>query len=136
MAYESNITTLIGNLTDDPTLRFTPGGTPVCNLRVASTKKWTDKDGRQQEDTTFMDVTVWRDQAENVAETLHKGDRAIVIGSIKNRSYEKDGQTRWVTEIEADEVAPSLRWARASLTKGGGSNASAGSAADDDDVPF
>lgn len=133
MAYESNIITLVGNLTDDPTLRFTPGGTPVCNFRIAVNKKWTGKDGQQQEETTFMDVTVWRDQAENVGETLHKGDRAVVIGSIKNRSYEKDGQTRWVTEIEADEVAPSLRWARAELSKatGGGSSRPA-----DDDMPF
>lgn len=143
MAYESNFITMIGNLTDDPDLRFTQGGVPVCNFRIASSRRFTGRDGQQQEETVFMTVNLWRDMAENVAESLHKGDRVIVIGRIKVRSYEnKEGQTVWVTEIEADEVAPSLRWARVSVSKTSGSSGSGGGGWDsppppsDDDVPF
>lgn len=148
MAFESNIATMIGNLTDDPELRFTPSGAAVANFTVASNRRYTDRSGNQQEETTFMRVNCWRDMAENVAESLHKGDRIIVIGRIRVRSYEdQSGQTKWITEIEADEVAPSLRWARASVNKssgsggggggGGSSYASSGPPApSDDDVPF
>lgn len=144
MAYESNFVTMVGNLTDDPELRFTPNGTPVCNIRVASNRRWTGRDGQTKEETTFMNVSAWRDLAENVAETLHKGDRAVVIGRIRVRSYDdRDGITRWVTEIEADEIAPSLRWAKATVTKTSGRSAvtaDAGAYANDgpsdDDVPF
>jgi single-strand DNA-binding protein len=146
MAFESNIATMIGNLTDDPELRFTPSGAAVANFTVASNRRYTDRSGNQQEETTFMRVNCWRDMAENVAESLHKGDRIIVIGRIRVRSYEdQSGQTKWITEIEADEVAPSLRWARASVNKssggggggGGGSYASSGPPPpSDDDVPF
>ncbi|MDX1660108.1 MAG: single-stranded DNA-binding protein [Nitriliruptorales bacterium] len=143
MAFESNICTMIGNLTDDPELRFTQSGVPVCNFRIASNRRYTDKSGQQQEETTFMNVNVWRDLAENVAETLRKGDRAVVIGRIKVRSYEnREGQTVWVTEIEADEVAPSLRWARAQISKSSGSSSSSDTGSDlppppaDSDVPF
>jgi single-strand DNA-binding protein len=145
MAFESNYITLIGNLTEDPELRFTPSGAAVCNIRIASNRRYTGRDGQQQEETTFMNVNCWRELAENVAETFHKGDRAIAIGRIKVRSYEnKEGQTVWVTEIEADEVAPSLRWARASIQKSSGSGGSGGSSGSDftppppgdDDVPF
>lgn len=116
MAYESNIATMVGNLTDDPELRFTQGGTAVANFTVASNRRYTDRSGQQQEETTFMRANCWRDMAENVAESLHKGDRIIVIGRIRVRNYEdQSGQTKWITEIEADEVAPSLRWARASV---------------------
>ena len=93
-----------------------------------------------------MRVNCWRDMAENVAESLHKGDRAIVIGRIRVRSYEdQSGQTKWITEIEADEVAPSLRWARASVNKSSGSSGGGGGGGggsysppppSDDDVPF
>ena len=118
MAFESNFVTLIGNLTDDPVLRYTGNGVAVTNFRIAVNRKWTDRDNNQQEETTFVAVNLWRDAAENVAESLHRGDRAIVIGRLKIRSYDdKEGQTRWVTEIEADEVAPSLRWARAEVSK-------------------
>ena len=144
MAYESNFITMIGNLTDDPDLRFTQSGVPVCNFRIASSRRFTDKNGQQQEETVFMTVNLWRDMAENVAESLHKGDRAIVIGRIKVRSYEnKEGQTVWVTEIEADEVAPSLRWARVSVSKTSGSGTGGGGGGwdsapppSDDDVPI
>ena len=147
MAYESNFITFIGNLTEDPELRFTGGGTPVVSLRVASNRRWTGRDGQQQEETTFMNVTAWRDLAENAGESLHKGDRVLVIGRVKVRSYEnQQGQTVWVTEIEADEIAPSLRWARAqvSRTSGSSSSSSGGGGGSnyapppptDDDVPF
>lgn len=144
MAYESNFITMIGNLTDDPELRFTQGGVPVCNFRIASSRRFTDRQGNPQEETVFMTVNLWRDMAENVAESLRKGDRAIVIGRVKVRSYEnREGQTVWVTEIEADEVAPSLRWARAKVDKTSGSSASGGGGTpdtapppSDDDVPF
>jgi single-strand DNA-binding protein len=143
VAFESNFITFIGNLTEDPELRFTSGGTGVATLRVASNRRFTDKSGQQQEETTFLNVNCWRELAENAAESLHKGDRVIVIGRVKVRSYEnKEGQTVWVTEIEADEIAPSLRWARASVSKAGGSSSSGSSDSftppppSDDDVPF
>jgi single-strand DNA-binding protein len=147
MAFESNYITFIGNLTDDPDLRFTPSGAAVCSFRVASNRRWTGKDGQQQEETTFLNANCWRDMAENVAESLSKGDRVIVIGRVKVRSYEnREGQTVWVTEIEADEVAPSLRWARTNVSKssgsggggasGGGFDSSAPPPPSDDDVPF
>ncbi len=121
MAYESNFITMIGNLTDDPDLRFTGSGIPVCNFRIASNRRWTDRNGQQQEETTFVGVNIWRDMAENVAESLRKGDRVIVIGRLRIRSYDdRDGQTKWITEIEADEVAPSLRWARTRIEKSSG----------------
>lgn len=147
MAFESNFVTMIGNLTDDPDLRFTGGGSPVCNLRIASNRRWTGRDGQQQEETTFMSVVAWGELGENVAQSLRKGDRAIVIGRIQVRSFEgQDGQTRWVTEVNADEVAPSLRWAvaRPDKSRGGASAPAAGRdevggpapAPDMDDVPF
>ncbi len=144
MAFESNFITFIGNLTDDPELRFTGGGAAVVTLRVASNRRWTGRDGQQQEETTFLNVNAWRDLAENAAESLSKGDRVVVIGRVKVRNYEnQQGQTVWVTEIEADEIAPSLRWAQAKPSKtsgsSGGSQDSGSSAPPpptDDDVPF
>jgi single-strand DNA-binding protein len=127
MAFESNYVTFIGNLTDDPELRYTQGGTPVATIRLASNRRWNDRDGQQQEETTYLNVTCWRDMAENVAESLHKGDRAIAIGRLKVRSYEnREGQTVWTTEIEADEIAPSLRWARTSISRTGGAGGGGG----------
>ena len=147
MAFESNYITFIGNLTDDPELRFTQGGAPVASFRVASNRRFTDRSGNQQEETTFLNVNAWRDLAENAAESLSKGDRVIVIGRVRVRSYDnRDGQTVWVTEIEADEIAPSLRWARAEVARvsGGGSGGGGAAAAtsstppppSDEDVPF
>lgn len=127
MAYESNFISMIGNLTDDPDLRFLPSGAAVCNFRIASNRRYTDREGNQQEETTFVSVNVWRDQGENIAESLKKGDRVVVLGRLRIRSYDdREGQTRWVTEIEADEVAPSLRWARAEVTKTSGRGAADG----------
>jgi len=156
MAFESNYVTFIGNLTEDPELRYTQGGVAVVTIRLASNRRWNDRDGQQQEETTYLNAICWREMAENVAESFKKGDRAIAIGRLKVRSYEnKDGQTVWVTEIEADEVAPSLRWARASVTRAsggrggeGGTFASGGASRgpgsspspvppiDDTDIPF
>ena len=143
MAYESNFITFIGNLTDDPDLRFTGGGAAVATLRVASNRRFTDRSGQQQEETTFMNVNCWRDLAENASESLSKGDRVVVIGRVRVRSYEnREGQTVWTTEIEADEIAPSLRWARAEVSKSSGSSSGGGGGDStpppptDDDVPF
>ncbi|MEX2503420.1 MAG: single-stranded DNA-binding protein [Egicoccus sp.] len=145
MAFESNFITFIGNLTDDPELRFTGGGAAVASLRVASNRRFTDRSGQQQEETTFLNVNCWRDLAENAAESLHKGDRVVVIGRVRVRSYEnQQGQTVWVTEIEADEIAPSLRWARAQVARTSGSSGGGGNSGgdfappppSDDDVPF
>ena len=144
MAFESNYVTFIGNLTDDPELRYTQSGAAVTTIRLASNRRWTGRDGQEGEETTYLTVNIWREMAENVAETFSKGDRAIAIGRLKVRSYEnREGQTVWVTEIEADEVAPSLRWARASIERSGGGSSRApmtGSSTppppSDDDVPF
>lgn len=146
MAYESNFVTFVGNLTDDPDLRFTGSGAAVATLRVASNRRWTGRDGQQQEETTYLNVNCWRDLAENASESLSKGDRVVVIGRLRVRSYEnQQGQTVWVTEIEADEIAPSLRWARAQVSKSGGGGGGQGGSSQgsyappppsDDDVPF
>jgi single-strand DNA-binding protein len=144
VAFESNFITFIGNLTDDPDLRFTQSGAPVASFRVASNRRYTDRSGNQQEETTFLNVNAWRDLAENAAESLSKGDRVIVIGRVRVRSYEnREGQTVWTTEIEADEIAPSLRWAQAKANRTSGSSGGAAGGGSstppppaDDDVPF
>jgi single-strand DNA-binding protein len=106
--------TITGNLTDDPDLRYTPNGHPVANFRLAVTARIKDGEGWKDGDTSFFRVNVWRQLAEHVAESLTKGDRAIVIGRLKSRSWETpEGDKRSVVEVEADEVAPSLRWATA-----------------------
>lgn len=144
MAFESNYVTMIGNLVEDPQLRFTNSGAAVASIRIASNRRWTGRDGQQQEETTYMTANCWRDLAENVAESLSKGDRAVVIGRLRVRSYDDNqGVTKWVTEIEADEIAPSLRWAQAKVARssGGGGGRPSGSSVpppppSDDDVPF
>ena len=106
--------TITGNLTDDPDLRFTPNGHPVANFRLAVTVRVKDGDSWRDGDTSFFRVNVWRQLAEHVAESLTKGDRAVVIGRLKSRGWETpEGERRSVVEVEADEVAPSLRWATA-----------------------
>ncbi len=148
MAAENQIT-IIGNLADDPELRYTQSGVAVTNVRVAVNRRKRNQETNEWEDALdgFFTCNVWREQAENVAESLSKGDRVLVLGRLRSRSYDtKEGETRWVTEIEADEVTPSLRWARAEVTRnprggGGGQRASAESAPpppppDSDDVPF
>lgn len=103
--------TLTGNLVEDPELRYTPQGTPVANMRVASTPRM-QKGGRWVDaaDTVFIDVVAWRTLGENAAEELRKGDRVIVAGRLRQRTYEtNDGEKRTVYEIHADDIAPSLR---------------------------
>jgi single-strand DNA-binding protein len=114
-----NFTVQVGNLTNDPELRFTNTGTAVANFGLAVNTRVKDADGSWRDgDTHFFRVNVWRDQAENVAESLSKGHRAVVVGQLKTRSWEtSDGDKRTVTEIDAAEVAPSLKWAIATPEK-------------------
>jgi single-strand DNA-binding protein len=119
MAGEPPIT-VIGNLTADPELRFTPSGAAVANFTVASTPRTLDKQTNEWKDgeALFLGCSVWRQAAENAAESLQKGMRVIVTGRLKARSYEtRDGEKRTVFEIEVDEVAPSLKYATAKVTK-------------------
>ena len=115
-----NVITIVGNLADDPELRFTPGGVAVANIRVAVNRRFRNNQTGQWDERLdgFFTVNIWRDQAENVAESLQRGSRVLVTGRLVNRSFEtQNKETRWVTEIEADEVCPSLRWATASIQK-------------------
>jgi single-strand DNA-binding protein len=114
------VITVIGNITGDPELRFTPSGAAVANFTVASTPRAFDRQSNEWKDgeTLFMRCSVWRDAAENVAESLNRGTRVIVSGRLKSRSYEtKEGEKRTVVEMEVDEVGPSLRYASAKVTK-------------------
>lgn len=118
---------LIGNLTDDPELRFTPNGAAVANFRLAVTPRVRDGDTWKDGETSFFRVNVWRQQAENVAETLQKGSRAIVVGRLRTRTWETpEGEKRSVTEVEADEVGPSLKFATAKIERTSGRSASGG----------
>jgi len=112
--------TIIGNLTGDPELRFTPSGAAVANFTVASTPRAFDRQANEWKDgeTLFMRCSVWREAAEHVAESLTKGTAVIVVGRLKSRSYDaKDGEKRTVVELDVDEVGPSLRRATAKVTK-------------------
>ena len=124
MAGETVIT-LIGNLTADPELRFTPSGAAVANFTVASTPRTFDRQSNEWRDgdAMFINCAVWRQAAENVAESLQKGMRVIVQGRLKSRSYEtREGERRTVFEIDVDEIGPALRYATAKVTRtsGGG----------------
>lgn len=120
------IITIVGNLTGDPELRFTPSGAAVANFTVASTPRTFDRNANEWKDgeTLFMRCSIWREAAENVAESLQRGMRVIVTGRLKSRSYEtKEGEKRTVVELDVDEVGPSLRYANAKVAKvsrGGG----------------
>jgi single-strand DNA-binding protein len=119
MAGETTIT-IIGNLVDDPDLRFTPSGAAVANFRIASTPRTFDKQTNEWKDgeTLFLTCAVWRQAAENVAESLQRGMRVIVQGRLKSRSFEtREGEKRTVFEIDVDEVGPSLRSATAKVTR-------------------
>jgi single-strand DNA-binding protein len=136
MAGETTIT-VIGNLTDDPELRFTPSGAAVAKFRVASTPRTLDRASGEWKDgePLFLACSVWRQAAENVAESLQRGARVIVSGRLRQRSYEtKEGEKRTVYELEVDEIGPSLRYATAKVQKmsrssggGGGFGASGNS---------
>lgn len=117
---QDTIITVIGNLTADPELRFTPSGAAVANFTVASTPRKFNKKSNQWEDeeTLFMRCSVWRDAAENVAESLQKGMRVIVSGKLKMRSYEtKEGEKRSVTEMDVEEIGASLRSATVKVNR-------------------
>lgn len=119
MANETTLT-VIGNLTNDPELRFTPGGDAVANFTVASTPRSFDKKSNEWKDgeALFLRASVWREAAENVAESLTKGMRVIVSGRLKSRSYEtKEGEKRTVIELEVDEIGPSLKYANAKVNR-------------------
>ena len=125
MAGETPIT-LVGNLTADPELRFTPSGAAVANFTVASTPRTFDRQSNEWRDgdAMFLNCAVWRQAAENVAESLQKGMRVIVQGRLKSRSYEtREGEKRTVFEVDVDEIGPALRYATAKVTRttsGGG----------------
>lgn len=113
-----NQVTVVGNLTREPELRYTPSGAAVAKFGLAVNRSYTNRNGDKVEDTSFFNVNAWRQLAENVAESLTTGTRVIVTGRLQSRSWEtEEGQKRTVVEIEADEVGPSLRWATASVTK-------------------
>ncbi|GAA3549031.1 single-stranded DNA-binding protein [Nocardioides daeguensis] len=114
------VITVIGNLTDDPELRFTPSGAAVANFTVASTPRSFDRQTNEWKDgdTLFLRCSVWRQVAENVAESLQKGMRVIVQGRLVSRSYEtREGEKRTVNELQVDEIGPSLTWATAKVTR-------------------
>jgi single-strand DNA-binding protein len=138
-----NFTAQVGNLTDDPELRYTQNGTPVVNFNLAVNQRVKDQDGTWRDgETSFFRVNVWRDQAEHVAESLAKGHRAVVLGRLRTRSWEtSEGDKRTATEIDADEVAPSLRWAiaqpeRATRTRSAERGAERGAGQFNDPPPF
>jgi len=142
MAGETVIT-VVGNLTDDPELRFTPSGAAVANFTVASTPRTFDKNTNEWKDgdALFLRCSIWRQSAENVAESLTRGMRVIVSGRLRQRSYEtKEGEKRTVIELDVDEVGPSLKYASAKVNRtqrgsstGGGFGASGSDAAATDD---
>ena len=114
------IITVVGNLVDDPELRFTPSGAAVANFRIASTPRTFDRQTNEWKDgdALFLSCSVWRQAAENAAESLTKGMRVIVQGRLRSRQYEtREGEKRTVFEIEVDEVGPSLKYASAKVTR-------------------
>jgi single-strand DNA-binding protein len=136
MAAGDTSITIIGNLTRDPELRYTPTGQAVASFAVAATPRFLDKNTNEWKDgdSLFLNCSVWRQAAENAAESLQRGMRVIVSGRLRQRSYEtKEGEKRTVVEVEVDEVGPSLRYASAKVTKssrsggqGGGGYGSSG----------
>jgi single-strand DNA-binding protein len=144
MAGDTQIT-VVGNLVADPELRFTPSGAAVASFRVASTPRFFDKQSNEWRDgeSLFVTCNVWRQYAENVAESLNKGMRVVVVGRLRQRSYEtREGERRQVIEIEVDDVGPALRNATAQVARisrdggynggGGGGGGAAAPAAEND----
>ena len=127
--------TIVGNITRDPELRFTAGGKGIASFGLAVNRRW-QQNGEWQEKVSFFNVTAWDTLGENIAASLTKGTRVIVTGRLEQREYEtKEGEKRNVVEIVADEIGPSLRWARAEVERiardgggnsGGGTNSNAG----------
>ncbi|HEX4812691.1 MAG TPA: single-stranded DNA-binding protein [Nonomuraea sp.] len=137
MAAGDTVITIVGNLVDDPELRFTPTGQAVARFRIASTPRYMDRQTNEWKDgeSLFLTCNVWRQAAENAAESLQRGMRVIVQGRLKQRSYEtKEGEKRTVYEVEVDEVGPSLRNATAKVnrtSRQGGGGGFGGGPADD-----
>ena len=148
-----NSVTLVGNITRDPELRFTPSGQATASFGLAVNRRWQNRQTQEWEEaTSFFDVVCWREQAENASESLARGSRVIVTGRLEQRSWETpDGDKRSKVEVIADEIGPSLRWATATITKnerrgpdgGGGSprasasvGAGSGGGNDYDEEPF
>jgi single-strand DNA-binding protein len=115
----NNVITLVGNITDDPELRFTPGGAAVANFTVAVNQRRQSQSGAWEDRLDgFFRCNCWRDLAENVAESLQKGSRVVVVGRLQQRSWEdQEGNRRSVVEVQVDDVGPSLRWATANVQK-------------------
>lgn len=152
MATNSNSITLVGNLTRDPELRYTTGGRAVANFGIAVNRRY-QVSGEWQEQTSYFNIVAWAELGENVAASLHKGNRVVVFGRLEQREYEnREGEKRSMVEVVADEVAPSLRWAQAQIERterrdsagggapaGGGGGGGAGRAPDPvygDEEPF
>jgi len=140
MAAGDVVVTVVGNLTNDPELRFTPSGAAVASFTVASSSRYLDKQTQEWKDgePLYMRCSVWRQYAENVAESLQKGMRVIVQGRLKQRSYEtREGEKRTVVEMEVDDVGPALRYATAKVNRvqrqGGFGEGGGGSAAPAED---
>ena len=127
--------TIVGNLTDDPEVTFAPNGAAVTNFRLAVTARIKDGEGWRDGDTSFYRITAWRGLAEHIGDSLTKGNRVMVLGQLRARSWETpEGDKRSVVEVEADEVAPSLRWAVAKPQRA--ANGSKGKGEFNDDPPF
>ena len=126
------IITVIGNLTSDPELRWTPSGAAVANFTIASTPRTLDRQTQEWKDgeALFLRCNVWREAAENVAESLTRGSRVVAQGRLRQRSFEtKEGEKRSVIELEVDEIGPSLRYATATVARAARSNGRAGNGA-------
>ena len=130
-----NTVTLVGNATRDPELRYTPSGQTVATFGLAVNRRWQNRQTQEwEEQTSFFDIKCWAQMAENVSESVQRGTRVIVTGRLEQRSWENDnGEKRSKIEVVADEIAPSLRWATAQVTKiernaasGGGASSSGG----------
>lgn len=113
-----NNVVLVGNLVEDPEMRFTPSGVPMVKIRLAVNRRWRDQNNEWQEETSFFGGTIWREHAENVSESPQNGTRVIVAGRLEQRSWETEqGEKRSVVELQIDEIGPSLRWATATVNK-------------------
>ena len=118
MAGENSVT-LVGNLVADPELRFTPNGVAMTKIRLAVSRRWMDRTSNEwQEESSFFTGTCWAEMAENVAESLQKGNRVVISGTLQQRTWENEnGERRSMVEIRLEEVAPSLKWATATVTR-------------------
>jgi single-strand DNA-binding protein len=130
-------TTIVGNLTEDPELRYTTNGAPVANFTIAVTPRVKDGDGWKDGETSFLRVTAWRQLAEHAADSLSKGDRVLVYGTLRQRSWETpEGERRSVVEVQAEELDPTLRWATAKPERTGRNAAAKAGGQFTDEPPY